>query len=274
MLCNTYSHARFYVVFCAALLAALNLGCNSTKSQLIGKWMADSPDRWEFFSDGTCTVQSGTVRPCTYAVLDDGRVKVEVGGSILIAQFEAGKLKMEMVGNPNYHSVLQRQTPEALAAAEQQAEAARVRAADQSKIIAPPANPNVTFQEGPESELPSVGGDGTSTVSFAPGARNDSSFPNFTLTVESRSTGSGRITSSPSAIDCQFTSPHSVTDLTGGRAGTCHASFPPGTVVTLKATPSSGSIFGGWEAGPCEGAGTCQVTMNKSDSVRVNFTSG
>jgi hypothetical protein len=133
---NTYTHSRLLIGFCAALLAALSLGCNSTKSELVGKWMADSPDRWEFFSDGTCTVQNERVLSCTYAVLDDGRVKVEVRGEILMGQFEAGKLKMEMLGNPNYHSVLQRQTPAALEAASQQAEVARQQAEEQARFQA------------------------------------------------------------------------------------------------------------------------------------------
>jgi uncharacterized repeat protein (TIGR03803 family) len=68
--------------------------------------------------------------------------------------------------------------------------------------------------------------------------------------------GIGRITSTPSGIDC-------------GR--TCTASFAAGTQVTLTATPAIGSSFVGW-GGACSGTGTCTVTMNADQSVSATFT--
>jgi uncharacterized repeat protein (TIGR03803 family) len=70
--------------------------------------------------------------------------------------------------------------------------------------------------------------------------------------------GIGRITSTPSGIDC-------------GR--TCTASFAAGTQVTLTATPAIGSSFAGW-GGACSGTGTCTVTMNADQSVSATFFTG
>jgi Calx-beta domain-containing protein/List-Bact-rpt repeat protein len=53
--------------------------------------------------------------------------------------------------------------------------------------------------------------------------------------------------------------------------GTCVKTFPMGTVVTMTATPTNGSGFGGWDAA-CSGTSTtCQVTMNASKTVFVSF---
>jgi hypothetical protein len=75
------------------------------------------------------------------------------------------------------------------------------------------------------------------------------------LTVSKAGTGSGTVTSSPAGIDC---------------GSTCSASFNSGTVVTLTASPTGGSSFGGW-SGACTGTGSCQVTMNQAQSVTATF---
>jgi M6 family metalloprotease-like protein len=77
-----------------------------------------------------------------------------------------------------------------------------------------------------------------------------------TLTVGKTGTGSGTVTSSPSGIDC---------------GATCSHAFPSKTVVTLTATPATGSTFSGWSGGGCSGTGTCSVTMTTSTSVTADF---
>jgi hypothetical protein len=52
----------------------------------------------------------------------------------------------------------------------------------------------------------------------------------------------------------------------------CTESVTPGTMVTLTATPSTGSTFTGWSGGVCTGTGTCQVTVNADTSVTATFT--
>jgi subtilase family serine protease len=79
--------------------------------------------------------------------------------------------------------------------------------------------------------------------------------------------GSGRVTSSPSGMNCP---------------STCSDGYAADTSVTLTATPASGWIFSGWSLGiatggfstPCSGAGTgpCTVTMNTATSVAAIFT--
>lgn len=78
------------------------------------------------------------------------------------------------------------------------------------------------------------------------------------LHVTLAGTGSGSVTSNPAGINC---------------GTTCTAPFANGTVVTLTATPASGSTFPGW-GGACSGSGTCTVTMNGDTSVTATFTSG
>ena len=78
----------------------------------------------------------------------------------------------------------------------------------------------------------------------------------FTLTVAKSGTGTGTVTSTPSGISC---------------GPTCSASFASGTVVSLTATPDSGSTFAGW-SGACSGTGACSVTMDAAKSVSANFT--
>jgi hypothetical protein len=56
-----------------------------------------------------------------------------------------------------------------------------------------------------------------------------------------------------------------------GCAGFCEPTYPNGTVVTLTAAPSSGSVFTGW-TGACSGAGPCTVTLSESREVGATFT--
>jgi len=76
----------------------------------------------------------------------------------------------------------------------------------------------------------------------------------FSLTTNTSGTGSGTISSSPAGTSC----------------GSGCLSFAAGTVVTLTATPNSGSTFAGW-SGACSGTGTCTVTMNSNQTVTATF---
>ncbi|PYM78956.1 MAG: hypothetical protein DME09_22310, partial [Candidatus Rokuibacteriota bacterium] len=78
----------------------------------------------------------------------------------------------------------------------------------------------------------------------------------FTLTVGKDGTGTGTVTSADGGISC---------------GATCAAPYDGGTLVTLTASPSGGSTFGGWSG--CDGVSgtTCTVTMNASRSVTATF---
>jgi subtilisin family serine protease len=76
------------------------------------------------------------------------------------------------------------------------------------------------------------------------------------LSVTKSGNGSGNVTSNPAGIDC---------------GATCSASFTSGTVVTLTATPATGSTFGGWGGGTCSGTGACAVTMTAAHNVTATF---
>jgi hypothetical protein len=78
----------------------------------------------------------------------------------------------------------------------------------------------------------------------------------FEMRVGTSGTGSGTVTSSPAGINC---------------GSTCISSFDFNTVVTLTATPTSPSTFGGWSGGGCSGTGTCQVTMNADYGIIADF---
>ena len=57
-------------------------------------------------------------------------------------------------------------------------------------------------------------------------------------------TGTGSVTSTPAGVDC---------------GSTCVVSLPPGTTLSLSATPTSGSTFSGW-GGDCSGSASCTVS--------------
>lgn len=55
-------------------------------------------------------------------------------------------------------------------------------------------------------------------------------------------------------------------------AASCVNRYKPGTEVTLTASASAGSSFGGW-AGACSGTGACKVTMSEARNVTASFAS-
>ena len=77
----------------------------------------------------------------------------------------------------------------------------------------------------------------------------------YTLTVTLAGSGTGRVTSSPTGIDC---------------GADCSENYDSGTIVTLKATAAAASRFGGW-SGACTGSGDCVVTMSAARSVTATF---
>jgi hypothetical protein len=88
--------------------------------------------------------------------------------------------------------------------------------------------------------------------------------PNHLLTVLGAGSGSGRITSQPSGIDCLVAA--------GVTSGTCALPFAAGTSVTLTAVADAGSGIGGW-TDACETSGaTCTVTMTGPRTARATFT--
>jgi uncharacterized repeat protein (TIGR03803 family) len=76
----------------------------------------------------------------------------------------------------------------------------------------------------------------------------------YVLTVST--SGDGSVTSTDGFISCP---------------GTCTHTYPPGTPVTLNATPSQGWVFGGWN-GACLGTSSCSVTMTQPLSVDAIFS--
>jgi hypothetical protein len=79
----------------------------------------------------------------------------------------------------------------------------------------------------------------------------------ITLTVVRAGNGTGTITSAPAGINCG-------TD--------CNEPYTPNTVVTLTATPATGSTFTGWSGAGCAGTGTCVVTVTAAATATATFT--
>jgi hypothetical protein len=79
----------------------------------------------------------------------------------------------------------------------------------------------------------------------------------FVLTVNTGGSGTGTITSSPSGINC---------------TSSCSGTYNAGTVVTLTATPVSGSTFTGWSGGTCSGTGVCSISLSSNMSDTANFS--
>ena len=102
-------------------------------------------------------------------------------------------------------------------------------------------------------------GTGTCTVTLTAATTVTATFgggtSNFALTVNEAGTGTGTVTSAPAGINCK---------------PTCSANFASGKQIVLTATPATGSTFAGWSA-PCEGTGTCTVTLTAATTVTATF---
>ncbi len=80
----------------------------------------------------------------------------------------------------------------------------------------------------------------------------------YTLTVARSGSGSGNVTSVPVGVDC---------------GSNCSGVFTDGTVVTVAATASPGSIFSGWVGGGCDGQTTdCILPMTADQSITAIFS--
>lgn len=78
-----------------------------------------------------------------------------------------------------------------------------------------------------------------------------------TLSVTRSGNGMGGVQSAPAGLDC---------------GPTCTRSFPVGTMVTLTATPQTGSTFTRWSGGACSGsAPTCSITLTSNIVVDADF---
>lgn len=73
------------------------------------------------------------------------------------------------------------------------------------------------------------------------------------LNVNKNGLGSGRVTSDPSGLDCDF-----------APGEECGHNFGDGATVTLTALADEGSTFSGWSGGGCSGTGTCVVTLSET----------
>jgi hypothetical protein len=85
---------------------------------------------------------------------------------------------------------------------------------------------------------------------------NEVSIEQYVLTITKGGTGSGTVTSAPTGIDC---------------GSDCKESYKNGTVVTLTATPDTGSLFTGWSGSGCAGNGQCALTVNANTTIIANF---
>lgn len=84
------------------------------------------------------------------------------------------------------------------------------------------------------------------------------------LAVVTAGTGTGTVTASPEGISC--------TRAAGASSGTCNATYPADTPVTLQAVAAEGGhTFKGWSGEGCSGTGPCQVVMSQARMVTATF---
>ena len=79
--------------------------------------------------------------------------------------------------------------------------------------------------------------------------------PSFQLTVSKTGSGNGLITSSPPGINC---------------GGDCSGDYSAGTIVSLTATPASGSTFAGWSGDPDCSSGRLTMSADRSCTATFN----
>ena len=82
----------------------------------------------------------------------------------------------------------------------------------------------------------------------------------YALTVNLAGNGAGVVSSNPVGISC------------GGSPSDCNHVYNDGTLVTLTATPSTGTNFTSWSGCTTSSGTTCNVTMNAAKSVTASFT--
>jgi hypothetical protein len=86
--------------------------------------------------------------------------------------------------------------------------------------------------------------------------------PTLSIIAANGSAGGGTITTTPTGVNCTIANSAGV--------GTCTAAYAQSSVVAVTQVPSDGSVFLNW-AGSCSGSGPCQVTLNQSRTVQVNY---
>ncbi|MDE2180274.1 MAG: M36 family metallopeptidase [candidate division NC10 bacterium] len=97
------------------------------------------------------------------------------------------------------------------------------------------------------------------SLTITPNTFTCTSGQQFTLTVTTRGSGLGTVTSAPTGISCTV-------------PGTCTTNFTSGTAVTLTASPGVGATFKQW-GGACSGtATTCSLTLTANQSVTATFS--
>lgn len=79
---------------------------------------------------------------------------------------------------------------------------------------------------------------------------------NLVITVDFSGAGGGTVLSTPNGLGC---------------SSQCFGNFPPGTSVTLTATPSVGSTFGGWVGCDSTTGQGCSILLNSDRVVTVIF---
>lgn len=87
---------------------------------------------------------------------------------------------------------------------------------------------------------------------------NEVSLVRYSLKVDKKGTGKGKVVSYPEGISCGLD---------------CKGVYKPGTVITLTALPKEGSKFTGWSGSKCRGNSQCILTINENLTVSANFKS-
>ena len=136
--------------------------------------------------------------------------------------------------------------------------------AEDSGCVTDGGGPSCNFSDvSTNGDTTDTGGNGINVAVYAQAGLPPPSQNTLTLTEYGQ--GSGTVTDNLEQINCSL--------VEGTQTGTCTANYDSGTVVTLTATASSPSTFGGW-GGACASYGTtstCSVTMDSAQNVTAIF---
>jgi CSLREA domain-containing protein len=128
-----------------------------------------------------------------------------------------------------------------------------------------------TYLEGTTVTLNATPAAGSSFTGWSGAGCSGTSRCTVTMSADQNVTATFTQITHTLAVSVKGTGPGTVTGTGIHCPGRCSHTYNFGTIVTLAATPATGSTFAGWSGGGCSGTGKCTVTINADQNVIADF---